>query len=94
MSKKAPLSSVANVCRLIAPYRVRIALALGALLVGSSINLLFPEVIRRALHPETFPVVLENLGLLFGLLVALFVVQGGAFFVRSLLFGLLGQQVS
>ena len=67
MSKKAPLSSVANVCRLIAPYRVRIALALGALLVGSSINLLFPEVIRRALHPETFPVVLENLGLLFGL---------------------------
>ena len=93
MSKKAPLSSVANVCRLIAPYRVRIALALGALLVGSSINLLFPEVIRRALHPETFPVVLENLGLLFGLLVALFVVQGGAFFVRSLLFGLLGQQV-
>jgi ABC-type multidrug transport system fused ATPase/permease subunit len=75
------------------PYRRRIALALGALLVGSGINLLFPEVIRRALHPETFPFVLENLRLFFGLLAALFVVQGGAFFLRSLLFGLLGQQV-
>ena len=93
MSKKASLSSLAHVIALVSPYRLRIVWALGALLVGSSINLLFPEVVRRALHPETFPLVLDNLALFFGLLAALFVVQGGAFFLRSLLFGLLGQQV-
>jgi ATP-binding cassette subfamily B protein len=68
-------------------------LALGALFVGSAINLIFPEVIRRALRPEAFELILERLPLFFGLLAALFVVQGGAFFLRSLLFGLLGQQV-
>jgi ABC-type multidrug transport system fused ATPase/permease subunit len=66
---------------------------LVALFVGSAINLIFPEVIRRALRPETFDLILERLPLFFGLLAALFVVQGGAFFLRSLWFGLLGQQV-
>jgi ATP-binding cassette subfamily B protein len=78
---------------LLRPYRFRITLALGALFVGSSINLIFPEVIRRALRPETFALILDSLPLFFGLLAALFVVQGGAFFLRSLLFGLLGQRV-
>ena len=90
---KPSFSSISHVLTLLRPYRVRIVLALSALVVGSSINLLFPEVIRRALNSELFPLVLENLGLFFGLLSALFVVQGGAFFLRSLLFGLLGQQV-
>lgn len=67
--------------------------ALCALAVGSGINLVFPEVIRRALAPETFPLIRDNLSAVFGLLAALFVVQGGAFFLRSLLFGLLGQRV-
>lgn len=78
---------------LVRPYRGRIALALTALLLGSSINLVFPEVIRRALRPDSFTLLIDHLSLFFGLLAALFVVQGGAFFVRSLLFGLLGQQV-
>jgi ABC-type multidrug transport system fused ATPase/permease subunit len=50
-------------------------------------------VIRRALRPETFQLILNRLPLFFGLLAALFVIQGGAFFLRSLWFGLLGQQV-
>lgn len=90
---KAPLTGLAHLVALIRPYRGRIAMALVALLIGSSINLIFPEVVRRALAPENFPTFVEKLPLYFGLLAGLFVVQGAAFFLRSLLFGLLGQQV-
>lgn len=85
--------TLGHVLRLLQPYQSRIAFALVALFVGSSINLIFPEVIRRALRPETFSLILDRLPVFFGLLAALFVVQGGAFFLRSLLFGLLGQHV-
>lgn len=93
-----PLSSqtmvtLGHVVTLLRPYQGRIALALLALFVGSSINLIFPEVIRRALRPDTFTLIVDRLPLFFGLLAALFVVQGGAFLLRSLWFGLLGQQV-
>lgn len=87
------MTSLGHVVTLLRPHSGRIALALLALLVGSGINLVFPEVVRRALNPDLFPAVLENLPLFFGLLAALFAIQGGAFFVRSLIFGLLGQQV-
>ena len=79
--------------RLITPYRWRLAGALVALLCGSGINLIFPELLRRALEPSTFPWVLEHLALCFGGLAALFVAQGMAFYLRSLLFGLLGHAV-
>lgn len=98
-SKRAPTSTLhtlrnlAHIRTLLRPYHGRIATALLALFVGSSINLIFPEVIRRALRPETFDLILGHLPLFFGLLAALFVIQGGAFFLRSLWFGLLGQQV-
>jgi ATP-binding cassette subfamily B protein len=77
----------------VSPYRSRLIWALLALLIGSGINLVFPEVVRRGLEPRIFPTVLENTPLFFGLLGALFVIQGGAFFARSLLFGSLGQLV-
>ncbi|MEY4667761.1 MAG: hypothetical protein RL518_460 [Pseudomonadota bacterium] len=99
LTKQPPISpsqsirTLAEVVGLLRPYRRRIILALGALFVGSSINLIFPEVIRRALRPEVFTLIVDRLPLFFGLLAALFVVQGGAFFLRSLWFGLLGQQV-
>lgn len=87
------LRNLGHIRTLLRPYHGRIGTALIALFVGSSINLIFPEVIRRALRPETFDLILSHLPLFFGLLAALFVVQGGAFFLRSLWFGLLGQQV-
>lgn len=90
---KRSWDSLALVCALVYPYKGRVAVALGALLIGSSLNLVFPELVRRALAPDTFHLVRDNLGTFFGFLAALFVVQGGAFFLRSLLFGLLGQQV-
>lgn len=90
---KRSWDSLALVCALVYPYKGRVAVALGALLIGSSLNLVFPELVRRALAPDTFHLVRDNLGTFFGFLAALFVVQGGAFFLRSLLFGLLGQRV-
>lgn len=87
------LKGLTRLLSLVSPYKSNVSLALLALLVGSSINLIFPEVIRRSLDPASFGVVLENLPLFIGLLVALFVVQGCAFYLRSLLFGLIGQQV-
>ena len=90
---KTSFNSLPRIGALIYPYKNRIVVALVALLLGSSLNLVFPELVRRALTPETFPLLKDNLGIFFGLLAALFVVQGGAFYLRSLLFGLLGQQV-
>lgn len=87
------LRNVGHIHNLLRPYHGRIAISVVALFVGSSINLIFPEVIRRALRPEAFDLILGHLSLFFGLLAALFVIQGGAFFLRSLWFGLLGQQV-
>ena len=93
LSTSQATRTVSHIATLLRPYHSRIAFALVALFIGSAINLIFPEVIRRALRPETFDLILERLPLFFGLLAALFVVQGGAFFLRSLWFGLLGQQV-
>lgn len=75
------------------PYRGRFLGALAALGVGSSINLVFPEVVRRALDEATFPWARENVGLIVGALGLLFVVQAGAFYLRALLFGSIGQRV-
>jgi ABC-type multidrug transport system fused ATPase/permease subunit len=61
--------------------------------MGSGINLVFPEVVRRALEPANLPWIADNLGALTALLAGLFVLQGVAFFARSYLFGTIGQQV-
>jgi ATP-binding cassette subfamily B protein len=75
------------------PYMGRFLGALAALGVGSSINLVFPEVVRRALDEATFPGARENVGLIAGALGLLFVVQAAAFYLRALLFGSIGQRV-
>lgn len=86
-------ASLATLGRFVSPYRSRVVWALLALVLGSGINLIFPELVRRGLEPAVFPLVLEHVPTVFGLFAALFVVQGGAFFARSLLFGSLGQKV-
>jgi len=66
---------------------------LVALLIGSGINLLFPEMVRRLLKPELLEYVVSNQTVIVASIAALFLVQGIAFFTRSYLFGLLGQRV-
>jgi ABC-type multidrug transport system fused ATPase/permease subunit len=67
--------------------------ALVALFVGSATNLVFPEIIRRALEPNVFPMLLGKLHIGMVALGLLFALQGLAFFCRSYLFGMVGQQV-
>lgn len=92
-SKPPVTASLIRLIKLALPYRGRFSLALLALMIGSAINLVFPELIRRALDPAhrdtlsaQLPVLMAGLGLLF-------VVQGVAFYLRSYLFGWIGQAV-
>ncbi len=87
------LGAMGTILALLAPYRGRFCAGLLALLIGSGINLVFPEVVRRALEPANFPWVLEHVGLMTAVVAALCVVQGVAFFLRSYLFGEVGQRV-
>ncbi len=92
-SRISTLSSLVRLIEFLRPYRIKFVCALLALFVGSAINLVFPEIIRRALEPSVFPVLLDNLHLLMAALGVLFAVQGLAFFCRSYLFGMVGQEV-
>ena len=92
-SVRGSLAAIKVLVSQLTPYRGRFALALTALMAGGGINLAFPEIIRRALDPSVFPWILEHLGRVMGLLALLFIVQGISFYVRSYLFGLIGQQV-
>ena len=78
---------------LLRPYRGQFVVSLAALALGSSINLVFPEVVRRALDEQGFPWAKEHVGLITAGLAALFVLQGAAFYARSRLFGSIGQRV-
>lgn len=78
---------------LVWPYKRLLVGGLVALAAGSGINLLFPEVIRRLLDPAVFASLAPHLSWIFLGLAALFVLQGGVFYLRSLFFGLLGQRV-
>ena len=93
-STRRPLSpAIRELWHLVAPHKYYLTGGLAALLIGSSINLLFPEVVRRLLDPTWFSQLIDHLALIFSGLIALFVLQGMAFYVRSRLFGLLGQRV-
>lgn len=78
---------------LMRPYLGYSLSGLVALGIGSGINLLFPELVRRILSPEVSQYVLQNIELFVTGGIALFVLQGLSFFLRSYCFGLLGQRV-
>jgi len=65
-------------------------LALGS---GSAINLLLPELVRRVLDPERFEWITAHLATVVLGVGVLFLLQGGASFLRSYLLGLVGQRV-
>lgn len=75
------------------PQQFTFMAALIALGIGSSINLLLPEIARRILDPMRFQWVSSHLAAIAFGLVALFLIQALAFFLRSYLFGLVGQRV-
>ena len=67
---------------LMRPYLGYTLAGLIALGVGSGVNLLFPELVRRILSPEVSQYVLSNIELVVGGGIALFALQGLSFFVR------------
>jgi ABC-type multidrug transport system fused ATPase/permease subunit len=87
------ITSLRKLLSLAYPHRSLFAVGLVALLIGSGINLIFPEVVRRLLKPEALDYVVANQTSIVLGIAALFFVQGVAFFVRSYLFGILGQRV-
>ncbi len=90
----APLrDSFGDIRNLVWPYKGLLLGGLVALAAGSGINLLFPEIIRRLLDPTVFSSLRPRFSWIFLGLAALFVLQGGVFYLRSLFFGLLGQRV-
>jgi ABC-type multidrug transport system fused ATPase/permease subunit len=86
-------ASLRKLLSLARPHKGLFVVGLIALLVGSGINLLFPEMVRRLLKPELLEYVVANQTTIVLGIAALFLIQGAAFFVRSYLFGLLGQRV-
>ena len=75
------------------PHLKLFVVGLLALASGSLINLLLPELVRRILDPQRFDWVTANLTTVVLGIGVLFLVQGGASFIRSYLLGLLGQRV-
>ena len=89
-----PLSySLLSLVALARPHAAAFSVALGSLAIGSGINLLFPEIVRRALRPEALPALEQNLMPILLGLAGLFVGQGIVFFLRSYLFGVIGHRV-
>lgn len=87
------MRALGQLLKLVAPHRGLFSLGLVALAIGSAINLIFPEVVRRLLDPAVFDLATRRMGLIVAGLATLFLVQGAAFFIRSYLFGLIGQRV-
>jgi len=85
--------SITRLFALVRPHLKICVVGLLSLALGSSINLLFPEIIRRLLNKD-FWFILESyafetaLGLIF-----LFVLQAICFYYRSLLFNLMGLRI-
>lgn len=84
--------TIGRLLGLVRPHWRPFTWALLALAVGAAINLMFPEVVRRLLDPGVHDLAVHARFAAF-LLIALFIVQGIAFYFRSYFFGLVGQRV-
>lgn len=93
-ARTRPISySLLSIVALVRPHTGAFIIALVSLAIGSGINLVFPEIIRRALRPEALPFLEQNLVPILLGLAGLFVGQGIVFFLRSYLFGVIGHRV-
>jgi ABC-type multidrug transport system fused ATPase/permease subunit len=89
----SPRQSIVTLLTLARPQLPTFLGGLVALAVGSSVNLLLPELVRRILDPGRFEWVTSHLPTVVLGLGVLFLLQGITFFLRSYLFGLVGQRV-
>jgi ABC-type multidrug transport system fused ATPase/permease subunit len=86
-------SALYRIASLIKPHKTLFSLGIIALALGSAINLIFPEIIRR-LANQNFWLMLEKYPYEIALsLLLLFLVQAFCFYYRSLFFNLIGLRV-
>lgn len=77
----------------VAPHRKLLILALVSLAIASTINLLFPAVIRQLLNENAGYYMLKYPWSSSAILITLFALQALFFYLRSLFFGVIGQRV-
>ena len=75
------------------PYRVRMGLALVALLISSGLGLAFPLVIVQLLNSATQVKTYDSLNALAGALVALFLLQAAFSFLQSYMLNYVGEHI-
>ena len=86
-------SSFKHLLMLIAPHWGPFTIAMIALGLGSGVNLLFPEIIRRVINSSSMDEYAGHPTLLALGLISLFAFQGLCFYVRIYFFGRIGQRV-
>lgn len=85
--------TIRRLMALLKPYRTTFIFAMLALLSGSAVNLLLPEIIRQFLNETAAAFISEHVWSVAFILIAVFAVQALSFYVRSYLFGIVGQKV-
>lgn len=93
MSRTFRVSTAARLLALIKPYTAIFVIAMFALAIGSAINLLFPEIIRRILNDPNFKIHLEHPWYIASVLVSLFAIQAICFYIRIYYFSIIGLRV-
>jgi ABC-type multidrug transport system fused ATPase/permease subunit len=86
-------NTVKRLFQLLNPHRKLFVVAMIALVLGSSVNLLFPAVIRRLLNEDYNFYFIKYSWATSAFLIALFCIQAICFYFRSLYFGVIGQRV-
>ena len=78
---------------LVRPHLGTFILAMIGLALGSGINLLFPEIIRRLINGPYTEYFQAHQFIVAAGLIGLFALQGSCFYLRSYYFGVIGQRV-
>lgn len=85
--------TIKRLLSLLKSHKKTLVLAILALVGGSSINLLFPEVLRRLLNQDYNFYFVEHAWSTSAFLIGLFALQAFCFYYRSVYFGIIGQNV-
>jgi ABC-type multidrug transport system fused ATPase/permease subunit len=90
----AKSSTVRGVISLLRQYPTAVAIGLIFLIAGTLVNLALPALARELLNNYGISFIHRNLGMVGGIVVVLFALQGICFYGRTALFGALGQRVA
>lgn len=93
MSSKTTASPTLKLLSLVGQHKLKFALGMAALGLGSGVNLVFPDIIRRVLDSEHLTDTIANPTPIGLQLIGLFAFQCVCFYFRILYFGAVGQEI-